>query len=1010
MPASVKPERVLKPNAIWQASRRLFWPQMPTPLRSKTELEMWRLAWAPGSRSPGPGRDGVAAIWAFGARFCGSCLLENTLEEQDLLVSSLTPVAILPALPFVLVTKDQHVFSSTTLKQASLPSDTKLRKLYLSSDYQALIEEFLQVKDMGQGTMGEWLKGLPDRGSDLRQESAKWEKWESSGGVVKMRSLLYPDYAKKLPAASAIRKPSLTETSSSTSARPNAEKLRDVGDGEGNAANTPGQQHLQGLELTMALSKEARDRIDKEWEEVQAPLRAKISGYTDKIIRELLAKEKVTKDNCSRFAVEVLLYVRKRFYTEVEKEHAAARAANKKLPVDPPDGPFTQKLTLENMKWIFDTKIRPLTDRFRKEIFYCNDCEGNCRAYGFEGVIQHYAAKHTTALSRGNAVVYWRAEWPKHPPFRAEPRPARQSAPSFPPVYKHGSGGYQLAAHTPAPASYPYPPAPAAPSQLPIYPPPTGYGYNPPVYGDYCQPPPPQPLPPSQQYHPVPVVPPVVPPPTYETTSSYPVPPAPYPPPRQVPIPSQLPVPNPEPAHGYAPSQPGHYERPYGSYSSNANSSHVPAQPPAFPDLYQLRLDDIARNSRELWRLLGAISNLPGNVKVYVTIHHTAKRFRSRFHENPPLSLFIDGLSNHKDMRPVRNVNGLICKACHLHLDNQLTVERDRKSFSLPQLANHFQIKHVAPMEQQPAHHSPPRLDWVEDMVFLGDIKDLSYLDLNEYEKELIAAALPFLLRSEALIKEETPNLLDALESRLVQRYPSHSQSYGRESNTGRFAEGSSTIGGRESVSGLTAHSPPPHVDHGSHTKSPIRDRRHDSPSHREPSSPGRPLGHVPHSVMEPFESNPNGAGRSRPAYPGSRHAEEDYFRYHARRPNDRGYDAFPPDAEYRRYPDESRTRSWAPIEAYEIVHVIDENGEYYIRRPVRREPDPRYAYEERRVYRGDAGPHPSHESRLLYGGQPVVPRDGPRGSSAPETWPVDRRSGSAYYGEYDARLFTHIG
>ena len=98
MPASVKPERVLKPNAIWQASRRLFWPQMPTPLRSKTELEMWRLACShrcqhcgkldersaaarpPDSRSPGPGRDGVAAIWAFGARFCGSCLLENTLE------------------------------------------------------------------------------------------------------------------------------------------------------------------------------------------------------------------------------------------------------------------------------------------------------------------------------------------------------------------------------------------------------------------------------------------------------------------------------------------------------------------------------------------------------------------------------------------------------------------------------------------------------------------------------------------------------------------------------------------------------------------------------------------------------------------------------------------------------------------------------------------------------------------------------------------------------------------
>ena len=91
----------LEPNAIWQASRRLFWPQVPTPLRSKTELEMWRLACSPrcqecgrlhgGSlptspdpRHPGPGTEGVAAIWAFGSRMCAACLLKNSDKVRGL--------------------------------------------------------------------------------------------------------------------------------------------------------------------------------------------------------------------------------------------------------------------------------------------------------------------------------------------------------------------------------------------------------------------------------------------------------------------------------------------------------------------------------------------------------------------------------------------------------------------------------------------------------------------------------------------------------------------------------------------------------------------------------------------------------------------------------------------------------------------------------------------------------------------------------------------------------------
>jgi len=59
------------------------------------------------------------------------------------------------------------------------------------------------------------------------------------------------------------------------------------------------------------------DLVD-EWDDFQAPLRARIAGYADETIRDGWAGgDKVSKDNSSVFAAQVLIYVRKRFYAEV---------------------------------------------------------------------------------------------------------------------------------------------------------------------------------------------------------------------------------------------------------------------------------------------------------------------------------------------------------------------------------------------------------------------------------------------------------------------------------------------------------------------------------------------------------------------------------------------------------------------------------------------------------------------------------------------------------------------
>lgn len=86
----------LYPNHIWQASRRRFWPGMASPLQDKTELYMWQLSCSstcqhcgltmPLQTDPsdawqaGPGKDGIAIVWPFATRCCGSCLLTHSTK------------------------------------------------------------------------------------------------------------------------------------------------------------------------------------------------------------------------------------------------------------------------------------------------------------------------------------------------------------------------------------------------------------------------------------------------------------------------------------------------------------------------------------------------------------------------------------------------------------------------------------------------------------------------------------------------------------------------------------------------------------------------------------------------------------------------------------------------------------------------------------------------------------------------------------------------------------------
>ena len=174
------------------------------------------------------------------------------------------------------------------------------------------------------------------------------------------------------------------------------------------------------------ISKPAKEMYDREYEDAQAPLRKRLGEYADDIINGQWGGGKMLeKDNVPIFAIQVLQHVRQRYTEDKElgllSDLEPAAKQNGTKHGSPPPAPF---LSLDNMKWVFDNKVRCFTDAHRKELFICAGCEEERKPkyFAFEGLVQHYGAKHTSTFSKGNIIVHWQtAEWPQKPPFHTKP-------------------------------------------------------------------------------------------------------------------------------------------------------------------------------------------------------------------------------------------------------------------------------------------------------------------------------------------------------------------------------------------------------------------------------------------------------------------------------------------------------------------------------------------------------------------------------------------------------------
>lgn len=170
----------------------------------------------------------------------------------------------------------------------------------------------------------------------------------------------------------------------------------------------------------LAFLKPAKEVYDAAYEAKQEPLRQRLAEFADEVM-----ETDINKENAPAFAVKVISHVRKRYLEakaagtlpKSEEYSSGKTGANGVEDMEP-------FLSLDNMKWVYDNKVRPVTDPHKKDLFICAGCteERKPKWFAFEGLIQHYGAKHTTAFSKGNIIVHWQiSEWPDEPPFSTNP-------------------------------------------------------------------------------------------------------------------------------------------------------------------------------------------------------------------------------------------------------------------------------------------------------------------------------------------------------------------------------------------------------------------------------------------------------------------------------------------------------------------------------------------------------------------------------------------------------------
>lgn len=163
----------------------------------------------------------------------------------------------------------------------------------------------------------------------------------------------------------------------------------------------------------------------------EMPIKETLCEIAEDYIRQVYSfGSAVVYHTAPQFAADVLLRTREQFLQLQARvralRHAGLVLHDSFFPIE------IESLKLEHMRHVFVQTVQPRTEGLRKDLFMCNDCPPSVtRYFAFEAVVQHYSTSHTSAFQRGQAQVYWKADWPEHPIFKLQPQRVETPEPSL---------------------------------------------------------------------------------------------------------------------------------------------------------------------------------------------------------------------------------------------------------------------------------------------------------------------------------------------------------------------------------------------------------------------------------------------------------------------------------------------------------------------------------------------------------------------------------------------------
>ena len=725
------------------------------------------------------------------------------------------PLALLRTLPFTLISNNiEQLVSHSEFHSSKVSSMQELTRCYLNSHVESLKQQFKDFISNGQASSQDLANDRDRRSQNWLNDVMRWEQWEARGGLKKVNARPKRPNTSNGNISKVLSCPGF-EFSVQDDTRANGPLRADIETRCLNLVPPIPLEVLNGLEAFHEALLLGQPLTEEGWRALRSRLLAQVflseyqqddQGPSSSLIQEdqqqhklqeeqveedgtesegltgesqdvikrrldSLASEvirmrwhsgtRIDKDICPEFAADILTQVCLKYVAGAFKKNRKCVVGDVDLMADGVHNNSTHVLRLEDMKWVFDNKIRPFTDPLRKDLFLCNGCRGTLKTYGFEGVVQHYAAKHTSKLSLGSVVVNWRAEWPKTPPFRSNPVLSKAATDQMP--ISEG-----IISHVSSPKSDKIDTTRNLPSGE------NGEGFAlsqniSDVAGQHCH-----------SLH--------VDKASLEQVSIFPY---------RGRAATPLGFTEPGTVRSQFSTVLKEDEKPCNSnrqevalkelddsaiqhthsasaasvtmtYSSHypVLSSWAPRGQPNIPrlgqddkflrtNLYHRQIEVMAYHAKDVFANLGTVRELPGSVRVFVTIQHTVSRFNAEFRTEPSLSMFIDGLDHSAIMRPVRSINGLACRACNvlgfpkgMPLEIRGSIVGDYRLYTLPHLVNHFRASHSSESHNifsLGSSHSPT--DWKLDMIDLPDKILISKLvhaqGMTESNLNLIASVIP---------------------------------------------------------------------------------------------------------------------------------------------------------------------------------------------------------------------------------------------------------------------------